>query len=70
MIENSNRLSAVVPINRVAGLLANYRDCTGVRLEQAVSTADPNTPPVDDLHSVMSTQGGALVISNEPWSAS
>jgi len=59
MVENPERLAAVGPINPATGFPLWYRDANGIRLEQALSTADPNTPAVGDPQTFTSSRPGA-----------
>jgi hypothetical protein len=59
MLENPERLVAVGPMNPATGFPLWYKDATGTLLDQALSTADPNTPAVGDPQPFVSSRPGA-----------
>lgn len=59
MLENPERLVSVGPLNPRTGFPFWYKDGAGVRLEQALSTGDVNTPAVGDPQPFVSTRLGA-----------
>lgn len=59
MVENLERLVAVGPVNPATGFPLWYKDAAGTRVEQALSTVDPNTPAVGDPQPFSSSRPGA-----------
>lgn len=59
MLENPERLVSVGPVNPKTGFPLWYKDAAGVRLEQALSADDLNTPAVGIDEDFISTRPGA-----------
>lgn len=59
MLENTERLVAVGPINPETGFPLWHKDAAGTRVEQSLSTAHPNTPADGDAQPSSSSRPGA-----------